>query len=137
MPNFNTPNVKIVISYNRFPSIKRKLLSEVDYIAEETGVDMQNHILEEMTAPKSGRMYGTHQASAPGEYPAVWFGELFDSITVKKTPRQVRLIVNAKHGVYLEYGTVHMAPRPFIAPAARWAKKRFVTLLQSLERRIK
>ncbi len=69
---------------------------------------------------RTGRMYGTHQASAPGEPPANWTGELADSVTIEPGPgHSAYMIVGAEYGPWLEYGTVHMAPRPFVEPTVK------------------
>jgi len=64
------------------------------------------------------RSYKSHQASAPGEAPATDTGNLVNSISnrhVKLWEGEVR--VSADYSYVLEFGGVHMAPRPFMAPA--------------------
>ena len=71
-----------------------------------------------LVGPKTGRMYGTHRASAPGESPANQTGRLAksgdykvhgsSSMTVGET------IPEAK---FLEDGTRNMAPRPHVIRA--------------------
>jgi len=72
-----------------------------------------------LTGPKTGRVYGAHQASAPGEAPASDTGQLVNSITTSVDPNTVdgTVGVGAAHGKALEYGTRNMAPRPFARPA--------------------
>lgn len=77
---------------------------------------------------KSGHLYTSgpeplpHQASAPGESPANWTGVLKDAITSEMldvTEAVVWVDVSAApYAGDLEYGTVHMAPRPWFWPAA-------------------
>lgn len=68
--------------------------------------------------PKSGRMYGRHQASAAGEAPASDTGRLANSILVRHTPGTLTasVVCTAAYGLALEFGTRHMAPRPFMRP---------------------
>lgn len=85
---------------------------------------MEDSILHD---PKTGRMYGTHQSSAPGEAPANWSGELARSIYIDRkgsnqyvTRREVG--ASAPHATVLEFGGItdshnYIAPRPFVAPA--------------------
>lgn len=90
-----------------------------------------------MTGPKSGREYRrgkkTHQASGPGEAPAVDTGNLMNSIqTTVESPMRAVVSVNAEYGVWLEFGTVHIAPRPFLGPAFEQAKPIFEAGLRGL-----
>lgn len=86
--------------------------------------DAQRRILN---GPKTGRIYkrgkkGTHQASAPGEAPAADTGALArnENILAEAVPGQiaVNLVARMPYAVHLEYGTVRMAARPFMRPAA-------------------
>lgn len=68
-----------------------------------------------LSGPKTGRVYGRHQASAPGESPASDTGALVNSITTSVD--QAALTGNVNFGTgysaFLEYGTSRMAPRPY------------------------
>jgi HK97 gp10 family phage protein len=72
---------------------------------------------------KTGRTYVRrgveHQASAPGEPPASDRGQLVNSIRTEHDSVLLvgRVVVDAEHGKYLEYGTQTMEPRPFMRPA--------------------
>lgn len=68
---------------------------------------------------KSGRLYGSHQASAPGEYPANLTGRHLKSIDYRFSGNTLRFGAGAPHSAYLEYGTSKMLPRPTIAAADR------------------
>ncbi len=67
------------------------------------------------TGPKTGRVYGNHQASAPGESPAGDTGDLARRIGTEVDPATLTGTVtfSSKHARFLEYGTSRMAPRPF------------------------
>lgn len=79
--------------------------------------------------PKSGRVYRVsrtgrpHQASAPGEAPAILTGFLQNSIlTTFPTAREGVIAIGAAYAPYLEYGTRRgnkIKPRPYIAPAIK------------------
>ena len=59
-----------------------------------------------------------HQSSAAGEPPATDTGHLANSISTYSLSReQVAVSVGAEYGVFLEYGTSKMEPRPFMRPA--------------------
>ena len=73
-----------------------------------------------LSSPHTGRVYNRrHQASSPGEPPAPDTGRLIGSITTSYDPVNLtgRVVVGAKYGLYLEFGTKRMQPRPFMRPA--------------------
>jgi len=55
--------------------------------------------------------------SAPGEPPGVISGTLKRSITNEVEGLTGRVGTNVEYGKYLELGTEHIAPRPFLRPA--------------------
>lgn len=82
---------------------------------------------------KTGVVYtkrgGTkHQASAPGEAPASDEGTLAGRIVaVKIAPFSWAVgVSNLDYGAYLEFGTQHIAERPWLRPAAEFNRKPFV-----------
>lgn len=81
---------------------------------------------------RSGRLYrqsrkgsAMHQASAPGEPPKTWHGNLVAHISSEKSGK---LEYNAGSrspapwGAWLELGTTHIRPRPWLAPAFKNAR---------------
>jgi hypothetical protein len=86
----------------------RGLLRGVESVKDEA-VSLIN------TGPKTGRIYGRHQASAPGEAPAGDTGDLARRIGTDVDPATLTgsVTFSSKHARPLEYGTVNMAPRPF------------------------
>jgi len=87
--------------------------------------DIHSRILDLMRQPKTGRVYYRgkkksikHQASAPGEAPAVDHSILWNSISAPPPAGTVGTIsVGAEYGVFLEQGTRFMKRRPYIEPA--------------------
>jgi HK97 gp10 family phage protein len=79
------------------------------------------------SGPKTGAVYGKHQASAPGEAPASDTGNLARSIKVKFDLKQGWAVVKATapYAFWLEFGTTRMAPRPFMGPAFLMSKDMF------------
>lgn len=86
-------------------------------------------IKKKLTGPRTGRIYGTHQASAPGEAPALLHGDLRKSITHTMPTWDENNTVRADVGTslakaaMLEYGGVtwngaRILPRPYIS--ATW-----------------
>lgn len=83
----------------------------------------------ELSQPGSGKVYGKHQASAPGEPPAVDFGTLrsdvqTDFLSGRFGGTVARVGFTLDKAPMLNYGTTRMAPRPFMDAALRRAKSR-------------
>lgn len=75
---------------------------------------------EIMNGSKSGRMYGSHQASAGGEYSAFLSGEQLHGIDYAvQGPRQFEFGASAPHAVYLELGTSKMEAREDLGQSVR------------------
>lgn len=96
--------------------------------------------------PKTGRIYMKgknrnirHQASAPGEPPATDTGRLVNSIVgdAKVVGRQVQGYLEARtsYAGYLEFGTRHMAARPFMTPAVMRNRDRAIALMRDAVQR--
>lgn len=95
---------------------------------------LRNAVVEELSRPGTGRTYrtghrtaphSTHQASAPGDAPAVNTGRLRQSITALRiSPMNWRVGTNVDYALHLEFGTRTMAPRPFLRPAADKERER-------------
>jgi len=71
--------------------------------------------------PGSGKIYGKHQASAPGEPPAPDTGNLRSNTNADPNIREEgddlvgRVVSNAEYAQALEKGTERMAARPFMS----------------------
>lgn len=109
--------------------IQAAVITALRGIAEPMENDAQNLI---RTGKRSGRWVTRshptrrHQASAPGEPPANDMGLLANSIKAEVDPAQFNLILSAaaRYARWLEYGTRHILPRPFLRPIlARWRPK--------------
>ena len=72
-----------------------------------------------LNSPKSGKTYGQHLASAPGEPPASDTGYLVSQITTSYNERELTGTVKsgATYGPMLEFGTQTIEPRPYMRPA--------------------
>lgn len=88
--------------------------------------------------PKTGQVYGAHQASAPGEAPATDTGNLANSIQAQMTgPLAAEVSVGAEYAAALEFGTADgkIAPRPFLEPALDAARPGFEAAVKSVLQR--
>ena len=75
-----------------------------------------------MAEPKTGRIYrrgvtARHQASAPGQAPAIDYGILVNSWYVQRRSGRRTFGFTAEYSAHLEFGTTRMAPRPYFLPA--------------------
>lgn len=95
--------------------VDQALLKAAIYVEAQTKVKIQR-------GPRSGHIYRRgrtrfHQASAPGEPPKTDTGNLVSHI-IHAHPSFLRaeVISGAAYASFLEYGTKHMAARPYLAP---------------------
>jgi HK97 gp10 family phage protein len=103
-----------------------------------TGIWLKGQIITSLEGGGRGHKYRRYpggpfyRASAPGQAPARRMGALANSINFKYNGIVGRFMAGGPSGIvyssseyapHLEYGTVHMAPRPFMRPAARKAEK--------------
>lgn len=64
---------------------------------------------------------GPGSPSAPGEFPGIVTGTLMGGLHVNSvSDTYKRLESSAEYSIYLEYGTRHMAARPFMRPTAKY-----------------
>ena len=110
------------------PQLKRLLNKIVKKAAHDVEAHAKASIL---SGEKTGQMYGTHQASAPGQAPANDTGVLANSIKVTSTgDLQAVIGSNVEYAPYLELGTTQIAARPFLGPALTEVKKPFTSAVE-------
>lgn len=83
---------------------------------------LEGFIKQSMQEGHHGRVYRrggrAHQASAPGETPAIDYGSLVNSIVSELTAiNESQVSTSSEVAAPLEFGTVSMAARPFFRPA--------------------
>tara|TARA_Y100000114_G_scaffold61189_1_gene56166 strand:- start:2719 stop:3129 length:411 start_codon:yes stop_codon:yes gene_type:complete len=110
----------------------KETLSIAGNLVRNTAIELIN------SGPKSGRRYGKHQASAPGQAPATDTGVLRNNIVVNSDVQG--LVVNvesrAKYSIFLEFGTTKMKPRPFMFPALESNKPKIRRMLKNVKGKI-
>lgn len=103
-------------------SIPQKIKNQVEAELPSRAVRAANALMnaknEVLRGQRSGKMYGSHQASAPGEAPGNWSGHLRDSSFTPLTndAHLPGIMSNAMYANYLEDGTSKMAARPYRQP---------------------
>lgn len=83
--------------------------------------ELRNAELEVLSGPRSGRVYGKHRASAPGEPPAVKSGNLRRNWVLNVVPQATSVeaeikSMSGKYAEYMEHGTPggKIKPRPYV-----------------------
>lgn len=111
----------------------------MDRLIRVEALQMERDIKESMQGQGSGVIYvrqgKEHQASAPGEPPARDTGNLAANVrAIRLGPHTMRVVSGAEYSAHLEYGTIKMEPRPFMAPAVEKCRTRLgrVTLPSEL-----
>jgi len=126
------------LTHNRFPEIAAKLPREAAKITEKTALRIEETAKTSMAGQKSGRMYGAHQASAPGESPAIDTSNLANSIGTEAMGGASHMVyAGTEYALSLEFGSPRVAPRPFLGPAASQEEPEFLREMADLERRLR
>lgn len=103
--------------------ISDELRPRASQVVRKTAFGIERRTKAAMSGPKSGMLYARgsrlHQASAPGEAPAVDYGVLANSIQVTADPGGLTAFVhtNTEYAPMLEFGSLRVLPRPFLGPA--------------------
>lgn len=114
---------------SRLKGQARALADVIAKETERTARDVRDKSRALMKEPKTGRPYKGYIASAPGQAPAIrpvgfypTGGELYAAITVFRGPgTSWYVFYSTDYAGFLEYGTRHMKPRPFVRPGTRKA----------------
>ena len=115
-------SAKIQIKLNK--AELNKIINQAENLVYDGSVYMAEEMKKSISSgAKSGRRYGNHTSSAPGQSPANWTGKLLKSIKVQKSKGIAFVYITAKYAEFLEFGTSKMRPRPFIIPAFIKTKK--------------
>lgn len=122
----------VILDIEKLKELERKVPGRAAAVVQKLAQDCESNAKRQLEGTRTGRTYrhGTveHQASAPGEAPAVDTGYLKNSITaIPEGKLRWVVAVGAVYGIWLEYGTVkkgtetitRMAARPFMLPAVR------------------
>lgn len=131
-------NLHVTTKFNRIPQIQASIRPSLSAVVRRTAHDIEGEVKKEMRGSKSGRQYGTHQASAPGQAPAVDTGLLINSIQVVNVSDLTSTVgTNVEYAMGLEFGTTRVAPRPVWIPVTEKMRKTFVDAVMFVLRQIK
>jgi len=115
------------VDINGLPNLQKKLRNLTKEVHKKVSkeltkgaLDIRNTAINAIQQQSSGRKYGNHTASKPGDAPNVDTGELIASIFAQpSSPNKLEaaVVATAPHARFLEFGTSKMAARPFLNPA--------------------
>jgi phage gpG-like protein len=114
---------RIDIDTKRLNQILRDMPGNADTAVHKIAFEIEGKAKVSMAGEKSGRIYEVspgvaHQASAPGEAPAIDTGNLVNSIQTEMIGKATAMVfTNTEYAYDLEFGAAHLAPRPFLQPA--------------------
>tara|TARA_Y100001937_G_C6873274_1_gene221552 strand:- start:37 stop:447 length:411 start_codon:yes stop_codon:yes gene_type:complete len=119
-------------AYKRYAKTLEK--SVKDAIGVAGNLVRNTAITSIQTGAKSGRRYGKHTASAPGQAPATDTGFLQNNIilNIEATGLVANVESRAKYSVFLEFGTTKMKARPFMFPALEQNKPKIRRLFANV-----
>lgn len=106
-----------------YASALRRLEQKLDKRVALKAQELRSIIVETLSEAGTGRVYGNHQASAPGQPPAVDTGTYRQSWQVRKRAVGVYAVsTNQARGPALEFGSRTIAPRPHLRPSVEKLK---------------
>lgn len=120
---------------SKIPHLTASLRPKAARVVLTTARAITQRAAQSMAEAKSGHVYGRHQASAPGQAPAIDTGLLANSQVAEMTgPTTAIAGFAAEYAPHLEFGTVRMAARPFLGPAVLAEFENHVNALRELFR---
>ncbi len=118
-----------------------RLAARLDRLADQVGWAVQAAVEEgaqdlRREARALLNVSGRGVPSLPGEPPRRQTGALRDSVRIELAPNRLSATVgtNLDLGAQLEFGTQNMAPRPWLAPAARLARPKIQARIEEAVR---
>lgn len=91
------------------------------------GTKIKSSFLQEYASGiKSGRLYGKHRASGPGETPARITGKLGESLLTRVASNSLQIVDKSGYGAYLEFGTTKIAKREGVKQAFNKNEENFI-----------
>lgn len=104
--------IKWVVQANELPRIRKELRTKGEQFVRKAALDIQAHAAA--AAPvDTGTLRNSIRASSDGELS--W-----------------KVVVGADYGIYVEWGTRHMAARPFLQPAVNKVAPSFLEAIRSI-----
>lgn len=106
-------SISIKVTQDRTPELMQKLDAAIGRFVVKGAAYIEGSLKISMAEAKSGKAYGKHIASAPGESPAVDSSNLTGSITtIMESSLEAKVGTPVEYALYLEDGTSKMEARP-------------------------
>ena len=113
---------QVHVVYSNIPLVGPRIEAALARAVQNSAKAIQDDTKASMRESKSGRTYiiggRVHTASAPGESPAVFSGELIGSITAYEENTLTWIVPAEGKGAMWEYGMFGFPARPYFRPAA-------------------
>jgi HK97 gp10 family phage protein len=104
------PGITVKIDTSVLDRLEKEIPGKADRIVGSIAFEFEAYVKAHFSSPSP---------SPSDAFPAVDTGNLKNSIHAEKVRDRVwRVIDGTNYGIYLEYGTRNMAPRPFFTPTA-------------------
>ena len=114
------------------PELMQKLRAGIERFVVKGAAYIEGQLKSSMASGKSGKRYGAHVASAPGESPAVDSSNLINSIAIiRANSLEAKIGTPVEYALYLETGTSRMAARPLWEKTAKESLPTLEKLLKS------
>jgi len=132
----NKKSKDVLISLSEQTKLNRRGLERALHEIGKDVVDETRKLI--INGPKTGRVYGNHQASAPGEAPANKTGRLAASGDYKvRNWQEMTVGETAFYAKFLEDGTRKMKPRPHLIKAvSNMARNAQLAILENIQAEI-
>lgn len=113
---------RIVVRMNKLPELAQAYPQAVEDAVQAAAREGERYVKQSIAeSPATGRQYGNHVASEPGNPPRIDSGNLVNNINVRRVRDRVWAIRSgAEYSAILEYGSSEMESRPFMTPMALW-----------------
>jgi len=124
---------------SRLPQISKQVHQALASTTKRAAEDTTRRLHLAMDDQKHGRIYGAHQASAPGEPPASESGKLEGSIKVEPQGDTDHVVYSDDpKAEWLELGTDHIEPRPMWGPVSEIVRSELPQIArEEFEKRVK
>ncbi len=115
---------------SNIPQLNAELKRRASALVVKTAARIETTAKLSFAEPKSGRAYQrkgkTHIAAAPGESPAIDYGQLTNSVQSEQTGEASAVVgTNVEHGAIQEFGGAKMPAHPWLGPAFEEARESF------------
>lgn len=124
-------NGKVTVDFNHISNYASDTTRKLSAAIRASAVDYEAEIKSRMRSSGGGRIYDLHQASAPGQPPAVDTGQLINSITTEIDDNSATIGTNVEYAMPLEFGTDRMAARPVWIPTLEDMKPEIKAKIES------